>query len=1045
MLEALLKRGTLLAVASLVLCVLGLVAVTRVPIQMIPDLDVRTVSVLTRWPGATPQDVEKEIVIEQEIFLRNIPNLQRLTSYASTGRADIELDFPFGTDVTRALLEVNNALSQVPAYPENVDEPRVTASSFSQNAFMYFAVMPLPGNPLGLDINLMRDFVDDNVRVRMERVNGVSQVRVGGGAKRQVRIEVDAAALAQRRLTLADVRNALRDRNRDTSAGDIDAGKRRYLLRTIGRFRDLGEFEDMVIARRGDALILLRDIATVRLDHYELREISRIDGQPVINLAVRRVSGSNVIAIKRAMLPVVEEINATVMRPAGMRIVPISDDVRYVEDSITNVWQNLALGALLATAVMYAFLRSGSATLVGVLGIPICTIAAFIGLLAAGRTINVISLAGVAFAIGMTLDNSIVVIEAIEQERRRGAAALAAAAAGVRRVWPAILASTLTTVLVFAPVMFVQEEAGQLYSDIAVAISASILTSMLVAVTLIPAASVRLRFAAATASAPSSDTGGGGRLLAMLGWLVATPVRRLGYLALVIGGTAAVIALLTPPAEYLPEGEEPKTFARLNAPPGYNMGEMTRIADELNAELMPHVGDTSGAFERGETDVPPIKYLNQRIEPEATRIISETLDPADIDTLMAAITRRYEAYPGMRAFASRGSIISSNNGGTRSVNVDIAGADLATIYAAAEAVRTRARVVLGEPQIGSTPSALTLGQPLIEVRPDWARVAEAGLDTEGFGFAVAAFSDGAFVGEFYLDDSKIDIFLFGRDGDDQKLARIGDLPVFTPAGAVQPLAALADLHETVDSAQLRRINGRRTVTLNIIPPRSIALETAVGRVQREVVDALIAEGAIPKGVSLDISGASDQLDATRTALTSNFVIAAVLCYLLLVAIFTHWGWPLLIMTTVPLGVAGGILGLSALNLAIRQPFDMITMLGFLILLGTVVNNPILIVDEALANVRRAGMAIEQAVVAAVQSRLKPILMTTITTVFGLAPLILIPGAGTELYRGVGVIVLAGLLFATVVTLSFLPVLLVSILRLGQRWRGGASTGGQPGR
>ena len=499
MIESVLRRGTLLTVITLVVCVLGILAAFRVPIQMIPDLEVRRISVQTRWAGATPQDIEKEILIEQEEYLRAIPGLSRLKSTAATGEAAIELEFPFGVDITQALLDVNNALAQVPEYPENVDEPRVSASSFSQNSFMYLRVTAEPGNPLGLDMDLMQDFVEDNVRPRMERVPGVSQVNVGGGAPRQIQIKVDAGALAERGLTLSELRSAIRERNRDRSAGDIDSGKRRYLLRTVGRFRDVAELEQMIVGRRGDTLVRLSDVATVQLDHFEPRQLSFTDGEPALGLSVRRLPGSNVVQIKRDLLPVIDEINTRLLEPNGMRLRLLTDDVKYVEASVRNVWRNLAFGAILATAVMFLFLRSLPATLVGVIGIPICTIAAFIGLLAFGRTINVISLAGVAFAIGMTLDNSIVVLEAIERERRRGLERIAAAAAGVRRVWPAVLASTLTTVLVSAPILFLEEEAGQLYSDVAVAIACAILASMLVAITLIPTASSHLDF---------GDTGG---------------------------------------------------------------------------------------------------------------------------------------------------------------------------------------------------------------------------------------------------------------------------------------------------------------------------------------------------------------------------------------------------------------------------------------------------------------------------------------------------------------------------------------------------------
>ena len=1025
MIDAIVRRGTLLTVAALVLCVLGLLAAFRVPVQMIPDLEVREISVRTNWPGATPQDVEKEILIEQEEFLRAVPNLSRLIAYASTGRAEIELEFPFGTDITQALIDVNNALSQVPAYPETVDEPRVTADSFSQNSFMYYRVVPLPGNPRALDMDMMRDFIDDNVRTRMERVRGVSQVDVRGGAERQIQIYVDPAALAERGISLSQLRGVIRERNRDISAGDLNTGKRRYLLRTVGRFDSLIEIEDLIIARQGDAVVRLRDVAEIRLDHFELRSLSYAEGAPAITLAVNRISGSNVISIKDAMGPMVESINREVLEPAGMRMSLTSDDVRYVEASVANVWKNLGIGAVLATLVLFLFLRSARATAVGVIGVPICTIAAFMGLLLADRTINVISLAGVAFAIGMTLDNTIVVLEAIERERRSGLNRFDSAVAGVKRVWSAVLASTLTTVLVFAPILFIEEEAGQLYSDIAVAISASILASMIVAITLVPTAAARLQMAE---NRPEPGRAVRQQVARCVAGLVATRTRRWTYLAGLTALVVGVLVFLTPPAEYLPEGEEPKLFARMIAPPGYNLDEMSTIADDVQAKLMPYVDDDPERYARGEADVPALAYINLSVEAGSLRIITETIRPSQIDALIPILSDLYESYPGMRAFVSRGSIITSNDGGTRSVNVDISGAELADIYAAAEQVYNRAREVLDDPQIGSQPSSLTLNQPLVEVRPDWLRVAELGLSAEELGFAVAALSDGAFVDEYFVGDDKVDIYLYSQAGNAQDLSALPELPIATAAGIV-PISAVATLIDTVDTDEIRRVNGQRTVTLNIIAPRAVALETAVEIIRDDVIDQLNRSGQLPAGVVLDISGAADQLDATREALSGNFVVSLILCYLLLVAIFTHWGYPFVIMTIVPLGVAGGIGGLVLLNLLTRQPFDMISMLGFLILLGTVVNNPILIVDRTLQNLRDGQTSPQQAVTEAVDARLRPIMMSMITTVAGLSPLVFIPGAGTELYRGVGVIVLAGLVFSTVVTVTLLPVLLTTVLQL----------------
>jgi len=1051
MFENIVQRGTLTTVTVLIVCVLGIVAALRIPVQMIPDLDVRVISIRTNWPGATPQDVEKEILVEQEEYLRNLPNLSRIMATASSGGAEIELEFPFGTDITEMLIRVNNALSQVPSYPENVDEPRIYANSFSSNSFMFFAVTPLPGNPRQLDMDLTLDFIEDNVKPRLSRVHGISEVNVWGGAERQIQILIDPSRLAQRGLALADVRSAIRNRNRDRSGGEIESGKRQYLLRTIGRFESVEQLNDLVLARRGDAIIRLSDVARIQLDHFEKRATSSFNGRDSLGIALRRESGSNVIEIKQAILAEQAALNAEVLEPAGLQMTLFSDDVRYVEDSVRNVWQNLILGALLATAVMYLFLRSARTTIVGVMGIPICIIVAFLGLLLAGRTINVISLAGIAFAIGMTLDNSIVVLESIELERRKGADRVRAAIEGVKQVWPAVFASTMTTVLVFIPVAFVQQEAGQLYSDIAMAISAAILASMLVAITVLPTAAARLTIRQRDRSGAAGQTPGRGErlrraTLSGVDAVLSTPRRRLTCIAVTVVLSLGIIVILTPAAEYLPEGEEPKVFATMNAPPGYNLPAMEAIGKEVEAYFLQFVGADPDAFHRGEADAPAMAYLNFRVGAEQLRIIAEPVDSADIEPMMDAITARYEQYPGMRAFAARGSIISSNDGGTRSINLDIGGARLEDIYRVALSAYRRAGEVFDHPRIQSQPSSLTLAQPMVEIRPDWERAAELGLTADNLGFTVSALTDGSYVDEFFLEDDKIDIYLYSDVGQNAELDNLAQLPVYTPSGAVLPLGALVRISETVDTNSVRRVNGRRTVTLNIIPPRSVPLETGVAMVRDELVGYLRDQGEIPLGVSIDISGAADQLDATREALVSNYAVALLIIYLLMVAIFTHWGYPLLIMTSIPLGIAGGIVGLSVLNgvggmlpliglTEIVQPFDMISMLGFLILMGTVVNNPILIVHRAVANVEEQKMSPLDAVREAVEARLRPIAMSTITTICGLAPLVLIPGAGTELYRGVGAIVMFGILGAALVTLTMLPALTVMVLEYGQRRAG----------
>ncbi|WAM54762.1 efflux RND transporter permease subunit [Vreelandella venusta] len=1041
MFAALLRQQTLVTVIALIFLLLGIAATLRIPVQMIPDIEARTITVETRWAGATPQDIEKEILIEQEQYLRNVPNLTRMTAIAESGSAEIELEFPFSVDMTAALIQVNNALSQVSSYPSNVDQPRIVSAAFSTDAFLRFHVGTLPGNPKALDIQLMNDFIDDRVRPRMESVKGVSEVGVNGGAQRQLQILLDPGALAQRGISLTELRDAITQRNRDISGGELEAGKRRYLIRTLGRFDDAEDLAQLVIARQGDSIVRLADVAEVRQGQSRLSQLSFYNGQPGIGMDLRRESGANVIDIKYAIEEEMAAINDSILRPAGMEMVLTADDVRYVEASVSNVWSNLLLGAAFATLVMYLFLRSARITFIGVIGIPFCTIAAFLGLMLTGRTINVISMAGIAFAIGMSVDNSIVVLENIERYRRLGLDRIESALRGVQEVWPATLASTATTILVFLPIVFIEEEAGQLYSDVAIAVSAAIFASMLVAVTLVPSLCSRFSFSMrnqhenSPAASPPSWAG------KRLERLIATPFRRGAILVTTLAISGWTLLVLTPPAEYLPEGEEPKTFAVMSPPPGYSLQEMAGIAAQVEDYFLPHVGADPAAFLAGDTEVPPLAYMNMRVAPTRLFIVAEAADPGGIEALMDALTSYYERFPGMRAFASKGSIISSNDGGTRSINLDISGPDLATVYEAANNLYREARQEFGNPRIQSQPSSLSLDQPLIQIRPDWAQASALGLAAGDVGFSVAALTEGAYVDDFFLDDEKIDIYLYGPQRS-LPLDQLPNLLLHTPSGATLPLSAVASIDETMDTSVIRRVDGSRTVTLNVIPPPSIALEAGVEQAER-MLERLRHEGVLSSAVAISISGASDQLNATRDALMGNFLIAIVIVYLLLVAIFSHWGYPLLILTSIPLGVVGGIIGLAAMNTVgsllpligiapLTQPFDMITMLGFLILMGTVVNNPILVVDQARRRLHDKQLSVQEAVSQAVQTRLRPIAITTLTTLCGLSPLVFLPGEGTELYRGVGAIVLFGLLGASIVTVTFLPALMISVLQLSKR-------------
>jgi multidrug efflux pump subunit AcrB len=909
---------------------------------------------------------------------------------------------------------------------------------------MFFSVQPLPGNPQQVDILTQQDFIEDSVRTRLEQVAGVSDVGVTGGGARQIKIMVDPAKLAERDIRLIDVRDAIRRRNRDVSGGDVDSGKRRYLLRTVGRFETVDDIRNLVIERRGNALIRLADIAEVSQGYAEIRNYAYTNSEPMIGMRMRKEVGANVVEVKDGVIKAVAELNEGLLAERGLELRLTSDDVVYVVEAVQVVWRNLLIGAVFATAVMFAFLRSGSATAIGALGIPICTIAAFLGLLITGRTINVISLAGVAFAIGMTLDNNIVVLENIYRHLAQGKSRLKAALDGVTEVWPAVLASTLTTVFVFLPIVFIEDEAGQLYSDIAIAIATSIIMSLMVATLLVPTTCGR--YLQTPRPNPKPDrlqrfgTAVQESIVGTVQWLLVSVARRVTLIVGALVTACCIILFMTPAAEYLPEGEEAKVFGLMFAPPGYNIDTMRQVYREVDAQFSPYFDADPKAYSEGTADVPAIGSNVSFVNTNQVFYLVEAKDRTHANDLVDIVSEKIGEVPGLLAFANRGSIFSGNSGGTRSINVDISAPDLPTLFQASFDAFVKARGLFDRPQVRPDPSNLTMGQPMLEIRPNWERAAELGVDPAELGYTVWAYSDGAFVDEFFLQDEKIDMFLYSKAGNILHPREIDGVSLYTDAGTVVPLSAVAEVRESVNTETIRRVDGERTVTLSIIPPRSVPLETAIEKVRSEIVVGMRASGEVPNKVVMSISGASDRLDTTRQALSGNFIVAIAIAYLLLVAVFSHWGFPLLIMTAIPIGVSGGIVGLWVMNALgslmpvfglqqVYQPFDLITMLGFLVLIGTVVNNPILIVERTLRNLNELAQDVETAVTEAVRSRIRPITMSMITTVFGLAPLVFFPGSGTELYRGLGAIVLFGLLFSTIITLTFVP----SVLSLVLQW------------
>jgi len=495
--RAAIDRPIAVIAAVLMAVLFGYLALTTIPIQLTPDVRKPVITVETLWAGAAPIEVEREIVNKQEDELKGLEGLETMTSSSQTGQAEITLEFAIGTDMDRALLLVANRLDRVSGYPAEADEPILGTSGSEDNPIAWFIMKRAQGNDT--PIHHYGDFTEDVVQEAFERVEGVAGTNVFGGAARELQIVVDPERLAQYRMTIPEIVERLRAENISISAGDVDEGKRRYVVRAEGELNTIEAVEQVVLrsSLEGEDLasygrVRVSDVADVGFGYKEATTIIRHRGEPAIAVNIVRETGANVIETMTGVREVRDDLVAGPLAGAGLTFEQVYDETIYINGAIDLVIQNIWLGGILAAGVLMLFLRSPRATLIVSIAIPISVVASFVAMSALGRTLNVISLAGIAFAVGMVVDAAIVVLENIYRLRQEGLSPREAAYKGAKQVWGAILVSALTTVMVFIPILTMELEAGQLFRDIAVAISVSVLLSLLVAITVIPALSSRL-------------------------------------------------------------------------------------------------------------------------------------------------------------------------------------------------------------------------------------------------------------------------------------------------------------------------------------------------------------------------------------------------------------------------------------------------------------------------------------------------------------------------------------------------------------------------
>jgi len=1062
------NKPVTVAVGVILLVLFGLVSIFRFPIQLTPTVETPIITVRTSWPGASPEEIEREIIDRQEEKLKGVAGLRKMTSESSDNFGRITLEFYVGVDKNVAMRDVSDRLRQVEEYPEEAKEPVIEASENQpENAIAWFMFYRKDGK----DPSTYLDFLEDYVKPRLERVEGVASVNIYGGVEREVQVRVDAAALAAKGLTFRDLERALRSENRNVSAGTLAEGKRDYSIRTVARYETLEQVLNTVVGYRGRAPVYVRDVATVIKSYKKQTRVARIKGRPVIAINAIKETGANVITTMRGLKKAVAELNATLLGPRGLVLEQVYDQTGYIDSAINLVLQNLYIGTLLAVAVLMLFLRSKSATLVVAVSIPISVIGTFLVLALLGRTLNVISLAGIAFAVGMVVDNAIVVLENIYRHLQMGKDKFTAALDGATEVWGAILASTLTTVAVFVPVVFVREEAGQLFRDIAIAIASAVTLSLIVALSVIPTLGARIvevaeteRSGQAEQTTPRRQKGGLRKRLAMfrpvqalrrfgvgfsgitvrfVDWTLKRWTRRIALALALTAASIWISWLLMPPSSYLPTGNRNFVGAIVITPPGYSVEEYRKIAEKFEQFVRPYWEAKPGTpqAEALRNPIPggpkpaPIKHFFFVAPGWGLFFVGATsTDPQKVTPIVDILNAAIAQIPDAIGFAQQvplfGSAVSSGN----TVKLEVRGPNLKEVVKVGlmlmQGSQRALKKAAGDEKafvgIRPSPPNFMLARPEWRLLPDKVKAARAGYTASDVGFISRVCIDGADVGDFFDKGDRIDLTLKLKDAEHIPVHAIGNIPLYSPLdGTVCTLSSLCQIIQTSAPQQINHIERERAVAIIVTPPKGMALQTAMDTLQ-ELIGKMRAEGTIPPEIDVWISGQADKLVQTRRALSGNFILAIIITYLLMAALFESFAYPFVIMFSVPLALVGGFAALGILHRwTLMNPYipvqqmDVLTMLGFIILIGVVVNNAILIVHQAL-NFTRAGMDRHESIVESVRTRIRPIYMSAMTSVFGMAPLVIMPGAGSELYRGLGAVVLGGLLVSTIFTVLLVP-------------------------
>ncbi|MGI2258381.1 efflux RND transporter permease subunit [Shewanella sp. GXUN23E] len=997
------KRPVLASVISLLLVILGLVSFDKLPLREYPDIDPPVVSVETSYRGASAAVVESRITQVVEDRVSGVEGIRHISSSSRDGRSSVTLEFDVGRDIEAATNDIRDRISGLlNNLPQEADPPEVRKANSSDEVIMWLNLVSDRLNTLELTDYARRYLVD-----RFSALDGVATIRVGGGKVYAMRVWLNRQALAAHSLTVSDVEQALRAQNVELPAGSIESVERHFSVRVERSFQTSEDFAALVLSEGHDGhLVRLGDVARVEVGSEEDRIMFRGNGESMIGLGVAKQSTANTLDVARAANALADELNLSL--PVGMEIKKSYDSSVFIEASINEVYQTLFIAMILVIVVIYLFLGSVRAMLIPALAVPVSLLSTFIVLYALGYTINLLTLLAMILAIGMVVDDAIVMLENIHRRIEAGESPLKAAFLGARQVAFAVIATTLVLVSVFMPITFLEGDLGKLFKEFAVAMSAAVIFSSVVALTLSPMMCSKVLKSAEqepwlvrqVERAMNAMARG---YAAMLNRAIGAP-----YLVvlLAVAALAASIYLVKKlPQEFAPMEDRGGIFLMVNGPQGASYDYIEQYMNEVEARLMPLVesGDINRLLIRAPRGWGSVADFSGGM---AIIVLNDWAQRRPANEIAADIRNRLSDLAGIRAFPVMRQAFGRGVG--KPVQFVLGGPTYEELAQWRDIILEKAK---------ENPGLLGLDHDYQETKPqlrvviDKDRAADMGVSIAHIGRTLESMLGSRLVTTFLRDGEEYDVIVEGERQQQNTASDLSNIYVRSErSGELIPLSNLVSVEEYADASSLNRYNRMRAITLEANLAEGYSLGEALDYLNGLVREWLPVEAVVSyKGQSLDYQ-------ESGSSMYFVFILALGIVFLVLAAQFESYIHPLVIMLTVPLATLGALLGLYFTG----QSLNIYSQIGIIMLVGLAAKNGILIVEFA-NQLRDQGLEFREALISASCQRLRPILMTGITTAAGAVPLVLSFGAGSETRFVIGVVVLSGIVVATVFTLLVVPV------------------------